>query len=124
MSERVEIVDVRRRRRWSVEEKLRIIAECDAPGASPADVARRYDLSTGLLYTWRRMAEGRPTRRAELVSMLPVVVSDPVAPMATKRRRPHAPRLEIGLPGGIKLKVDAGVDPQALALIVGVLQRR
>ena len=123
MLERVEI-DVRRRRRWSVEEKLRIVAECDLPGASPVDVARRYDLSTGLVYTWRRMAQGRPTRGLEAVSMLPVVIAETVTPPAPRGRAPRTGRMEIGLPGGIKLKVDAGVDPQALAAVIAALQRR
>jgi len=124
MAEGVELVDVRRRRRWTVGEKLRIVAECDLPGGSASEVARRHDLSPGLLFTWRRMAEGRPTRGSEPVAMLPVVVSEAVAPPAPRGRPPRAARLEIGLPGGIKLKVDSGVDPEALAAIVGVLQRR
>ena len=123
MVERVEVVDVRRRRRWSVEEKLCILAECDEPGACPAEVARRYDLSTGLLYTWRRMAEGRPPRStAEPVALLPVHIAEP--PPAPRGRPRRAARMEIGLPGGIRLKVDAGVDPEALAAVVAVLQRR
>jgi len=124
MAGRVEVVEARRRRRWSVEEKLRIVAECELPGAVPADVARRYDISTGLLYTWKRMAEGRPPRLAESVALVPVHVAEPASPPAPRGRPPRAARLEIGLPGGIRLKVDSGVDPEALAAIVGVLQRR
>lgn len=45
-----------RRRRWSDEQKLAILQEAFASGARPADVARRYEISTGLLYTWRRKA--------------------------------------------------------------------
>jgi transposase len=43
-----------RRRRWSGEERLDILSEAFAPGACVADVARRRDVSTALLYTWRR----------------------------------------------------------------------
>lgn len=43
-----------RRRRWSDEERLQILAEAFAPGAFVAQVARRHDVSTGLIYTWRR----------------------------------------------------------------------
>ena len=124
MSGRVEVVEVRRRRKWSVEEKLRIVAESELPGVAPVDVAHRYNISTGLLYTWRRMAEGRPARSAESVALVPVHVAEPVTPPVPRGRPPRATRLEIGLPGGIKLKVDSGVDPEALAAIVGVLQRR
>ncbi len=43
-----------RRRRWSEEARLQILAEAFAPGAYVAQVARRHDVSTGLIYTWRR----------------------------------------------------------------------
>ncbi len=43
-----------RRRRWSDEQRLRILGEAFAPGASPTAVARRHEISTGLLYTWRK----------------------------------------------------------------------
>jgi transposase-like protein len=43
-----------RRRRWSDEDRLRILTEAFAPGACVAEVARRHDVSTALVYTWRR----------------------------------------------------------------------
>ena len=42
-----------RRRRWSLEQRLEILAEAFAPGACPTEVARRHEISTGQLYTWR-----------------------------------------------------------------------
>lgn len=42
-----------RRRRWTDEERLRILAEAGAPGACVADVARRHDISTARICTWR-----------------------------------------------------------------------
>lgn len=42
-------------RRWSVEQKLAIVAQMMQPGTSATRVARRYAISTGLLYTWRRL---------------------------------------------------------------------
>ena len=41
------------RRRWSIEQKQTSAAESLAPGASPRVVARRYGISSGLLYNWR-----------------------------------------------------------------------
>ena len=43
-----------RRRRWSAEERLQILTEAFSPGACVADVSRRHDVSTPLIYTWRR----------------------------------------------------------------------
>ncbi len=55
------ITGVERRRRWRCEEKLRIVAEVEGPGASFADVARRHEVSRGLLWNWRRQVrEGTP----------------------------------------------------------------
>ena len=58
MSQRTEALEiisgVERRRRWRVEEKLRIVAEVEQPGVSFLDVARRYDISRGLLWNWRQ----------------------------------------------------------------------
>lgn len=42
-----------RRRRWTDEERRRILAEAAVPGACVADVARRHDISTARIYTWR-----------------------------------------------------------------------
>jgi len=38
------ITGVERRRRWRCEEKLRIVAEVERPGASFNDVARRHEV--------------------------------------------------------------------------------
>ena len=48
------ITGVERRRRWRLEEKLRIVAETEQPGASFVAVARRHEVSRGLLWNWRR----------------------------------------------------------------------
>ena len=42
-----------RRRRWNDEQRLQILTEAFAPGACPTKVARRHEISTGQLYTWR-----------------------------------------------------------------------
>src|SRR5947209_9480350 len=54
-SGRIEVITRgERRRRWSVEQKREIAAASLEPGVSPITVARRYGISSGLLYTWRR----------------------------------------------------------------------
>jgi transposase len=48
----IEIISAReRRRRWSVEEKQRIVAETQEPGESVRAVAARHDLYPNLLRT-------------------------------------------------------------------------
>src|SRR5690349_6106989 len=62
-----------RRRRWSDEDKARIVAECEAAGSSVSLVARRHDLNTNLLFAWRRQVRGRQ-RGAGEVSFVPAVI--------------------------------------------------
>src|SRR5262245_42385230 len=54
--QRVEVVtSVERRRRWSLEEKERLLAECDQPGERVSAVARRHGVSPSMLFKWRRL---------------------------------------------------------------------
>jgi transposase-like protein len=51
---RMEIITrTERRRRWSVAERERILAECEAPGATVRAVAQRNDIAESLIYSWR-----------------------------------------------------------------------
>lgn len=43
-----------RRRRWSREDRVRILGEAFSPGACVREVARANDLSPSLIYNWRR----------------------------------------------------------------------
>src|SRR5512132_1050793 len=55
--ERVEVITgVARRRRWSAEEKLRMVNELSRPGATVSLVARRNDINSSLLFKWRKLA--------------------------------------------------------------------
>jgi transposase len=107
-----------RRRSWSVEDKLRIVAESLEPGATVAAVARRHDLHENLLYTWRRLAEGRPARSAP-VRLVPVTI----APEPVARVDHTGGRIEIGLPDGVSVAIDEGVTPARLAEVLAVLGR-
>src|SRR3712207_7574861 len=69
------ITGVERRRRWRDEEKLRILAELDEPGVKFSDVARRHDVSRGLLWQWR---DAR--RRGKLVAEAPGFMQLQVVP--------------------------------------------
>lgn len=68
------ITGVERRRRWRLEEKLRIVAEVEQPGASFADVARRHEVSRGLLWNWRRQVRCGQLAPEPMPTFLPVQV--------------------------------------------------
>jgi len=58
--ERIEVVtSVQRRRRWSLDEKIRAVEESSIPGMTVSFVARKYGISPSQLFRWRKlMAEG------------------------------------------------------------------
>ena len=58
--ERIEVLSsIQRRRRYSLDEKMAVLAEASQPGMSISYVARRHGISPSLLFGWRRrMTEG------------------------------------------------------------------
>jgi transposase len=60
MPPKIEVItSVQRRRRWSVDEKLRLVEESTRPGMSVSFVARTHGIAPSQLFQWRRrMAEG------------------------------------------------------------------
>lgn len=55
----VEVVNMVQRRRWTLAEKIRIVAEASQPGMSVSYVARQYGIAPNLLFRWRKlMSEG------------------------------------------------------------------
>lgn len=56
MAQAILLTGHERRRRWSPDQRLEILEAAFAPGANLTEVARRFDVSTGLLYTRRRQA--------------------------------------------------------------------
>lgn len=124
---RIELITGRRRRRdWSDDEKARIIAESAKPGANISAVARRHDVSRGLLTVWRRAAgvtAGEDRRRGavrEAAIFVPVEINRDDG----GDRRASTAKIEVELAGG-RLVIDAAIDPRlAAAVIAAVCSRR
>ena len=128
----------RRRRTWSIEEKRRIVAESEAPGASVSVVARRHDINANMLFTWRRALGAQLAVGSDPVAFVPAVMTaeEPASspPAAAHRERTvsledgaaalPAGRMEIVLAGGCRVIVDKHVSAPALARVIGVLERR
>jgi transposase len=117
-----------RRRRWTADEKARILIESLAPGARISDVARRHNLNRGLLQAWRRQAMGAKPLSEAAAAFVPICCSDDAAstPAALPtRKEPSAPPgvIEIEL-GRARVRVQGTVDADALRLVLGHLGRR
>jgi transposase len=122
---RAEILGRERRRTWSDEDKLRILAEADPPEISLASVARRHDLCPQQLYAWRRLfRDAAATAVAETpLVFLPVEVSEASTRPAAPRSRRRAKAVEVTLVGGRRLRVDPDIDPDTLYRLVQTLER-
>ena len=136
------ITGVERRRRWRDEDKLRIVAEAEAPGAVLAAVARRHEVSRGQLFEWRRQVQRGELAAAPMVpEFMPVRVMAPLAiaaPYADEpaaatgdgrevasrpRSSPPSPgKIEIVLPDGTCVRVDDGVGLTALRRVMTVVR--
>jgi transposase len=124
---RVEVLSgVERRRRWSDDEKARIVEETLVPSARVADVARRNGVSASLVFGWRRLARDGLLGRG-VPALIPVeIVAPPPAlpPPAVPRPKRSAGLIEIELPQGRRLRVGRDVDGNALRRVLDALDRR
>jgi transposase len=125
---RLEVVETGRRRRWSEEEKARIVLESMSEPRLIAATARRYGLSRSLLLTWRKALKA-DRAKPETNFVRAVVAEDrPAASGVPSSRSATAPaterRIEIELTSGRRVIVDASVDVEALGRIIEALDRR
>ena len=117
-----------RRRRWSLEEKLRMLGQSVAPGSSATLVCRLHGISSGQLYTWRRqfrtgeLTGFAPVRLAPPVEELPLEAA-PVDPMPTPPEpdRRADGTIEVELPSGVKLRLTGAVDEVGLRRVLSAL---
>jgi transposase len=132
------------RRSWTAEQKRQIVAESFGPDLTATEVARKYRISSGQLYTWRQQLVSLPgsvvTRgpmqfaAVELATVASPALPSPAlpSPSLSKASTPtaspsvaHADGLiEIVLPSGVSVRVDAHVDGRALRRVLSALEGR
>lgn len=128
------ITSVERRRRWSREDKERLVAACLEPGAVLSEIARAAGIHVSQLFRWRKELCRIEEPLMQLSSTLvPVIVSEAataIQPTATETPAPPQPRrkrsdVTIDLGRGRRVRVDSDIDTEALGRILDcVLGRR
>ena len=122
-----------RRRRWTPEQKRGIVMESLGPDLTPTEVARKHGISSGQLYTWRQQVLGgqmtllsRPTPDFAQVEMTPTPQPQDTAdePNGASVLPSPAGLIEIVLPGGMIVRVDAQVNTDALRRVLTALGQR
>ncbi len=96
------------RRRWSEEDRARILAEAMAPGAIASHVARRFGVSTGQFYTWRKAM----LLRSAPVGVTPALAKAEFAEVRLSAPDPKpAPALPISPTGVMEIKRNRCLRP-------------
>jgi transposase len=127
------------RRSWTADQKRQIVAESLGPDLTATEVARKYRISSGQLYTWRQQLVSLP---GSVITRAPmqfaaVELATPASPSLPSPMSPEPPTpvappsavhadglIEIVLPSGVSLRVDAHVDGRALRRVLGALEGR
>jgi len=113
---------VRRRRRFSDDEKRHFLQLASQPGSSLSDVAQRYGLALSLLFRWRKEFEGP----APFAGFAPVTVTEDDVDLNGLDAAPPVQEptggMEIALQDGKRVRVEAGADPEAVRRLVTLLE--
>lgn len=138
-STRNEVVEVvtrgERRRMWSDEQKRLVVLEAMQPGALVTEVARRWGVGTGLIYTWRRQMQQGELGAMPVPAFAELTVTPPPAmvepePVAAPPEVPvevcaHDPgRIEVALPCGATVRVGRDVNEAALRRVLSAVRAR
>jgi len=126
------------RTRHTIEEKLRIVEETRAKGASVATVARRHHVNPNQVFAWRQLCRRgllHPQAAKGDAKMLPVKVSTPtvlpteraartVASQSSSEPKQASRLIEIKLSNGHSIVLHGRVDAEALSRVIDLLVQR
>jgi transposase len=118
------------RRTYTPEQRLTMVRECDAPGASVAEVAQHNRINTNLLFKWKRQHERgllpAPKASGALVPVTVVKKTRRRAKPAGRSRAktlPAAGAIEVELQGA-RIFLHGAVSEANLAIVLRAVARR
>ena len=131
---RLEVITTGARRRWTLEEKQRVVAESFSAPRIVSATARRHGLSSSQLFNWRRLARsGQLVAEDDVAGFVPAIVApdgpipdgaEEISPARSGVTAPASGRMVIVLSGARRVIVGSDVDPAALRRVLDVLERR
>ena len=126
----VEIYRGQARRRWSEDDKRRLVAETFGPGATVHGVARRHGVSPSQLFAWRKLFRvgARIERAVPALPNVPGFAAVEIAPATPPTIADVVPApsglIEIELAGGERVRISGAPDPAVVAAALRVLAGR
>jgi len=112
---RVEVMSgPERRRRWSEDQKLAIVAETFAPGTSVSEVARRADVVPGQIYRWRQELGTAAVGFAKVM----------VSASPGERLRTDTAAIEIEFGSDIRVRIPATAPKELASAVIKALAAR
>jgi transposase len=119
------ITSVERRRRWSGEEKRRIVAESAQAERTVSQVARAHGIAPGQLFTWRRqLLAAVLAERGGEDGFVPVRISARELEASGSRPSPSGGRIEIRLATGVVIAVGGDVEVEPLRRVLLAISAR
>lgn len=128
---RVEIINgLGGRRRWSMDDKARIVEETLVPGAVVSEIARHHGLTPQQLFGWRRAARRLAgVEDAGTLRFVPAVVEEPTSELVRTQRKPRrvgragaaAGIIEMEI-GGVTVRVGRGAEAKTVAAVIRALK--
>ncbi len=120
------ITSVERRRRWSREDKERLVAACFEPDAVISEIARAAGIHVSQLFRWRKELCRIEELRSDTATLVPVIVSEAAStvspaqpePPTTSHPRRKRSDVTIELGRGRRVRVDSDIDTDALGRIL------
>jgi transposase len=115
MSQTSIITGPERRRSWSEEQKLELLAKAFGPGGSVAEVARRADICTSLLYRWRQLMRAAPAP----TDFVPAVLSEDTG---SPPPGPSEAAIYVVLAGRVTVTISQDASPALVTAALGALR--
>lgn len=108
------------RRRFTEDDKARIVSEAMMPGASVGDVSRRYRVCKSLIYRWRRMLlrDGMAARAAQLPAPAFVPVEVATMPVLAQPEPLGPGVVEVVGPSGQRVRLAPPIDARVLKAVL------
>jgi len=120
---RLEVVETGRRRRWTEDEKLKIVLESLRAPRQVSATARRYGISRSLLLQWRRSfrvdQKGAAEQQIGFVPAMVVPQSEAEVPAPAGLAGGGA--IEIGFATWVRMRITGAVDKETVAAAIAAL---